>query len=240
MARRGWLSQAIDGPDTRRVLGVASLLGGFAVVQALYGLKAGSLGLVSDSFHMFFHCAALLVSLIGMIAAAERGASAVSFAYSYGYDRHEVLAAFSNALFLIFVGLFIIAGAVGRLFEPSLVQPSALLFEFGVAGLILNLFGLFVLGPGQSAAEHVRRFTKGGSAGGAKANLSAGGALPTHNAGRGGVSSAHASNVDAVRLNFLSHTVSSLAVVASSLAVRYAGWLLVCAALHASTVRFGS
>lgn len=218
-----WISQAAAGSDTRRILVIVSMMGIFATTQALYGLRAGSLGLVSDSFHMFFHCAALLVSLIGMIASAERGAS-VSFSYSYGFDRHEVLASFSNALFLIFVGFFIIAGAVGRLFQPSLIEQSALIFEFGIAGLVLNVVGLVVLGPGQSAADHVRRFTKGGPVGGSSAK--AAGALPTHQS-RGPVSSARASNVDAVRLNFLSHTVSSLAVVASSLAVRYAGWLVV-------------
>ncbi len=42
----------------------------------------------------------------------------------------QVLAAFSNALFLIFVCLFIIAGAVNRLFEPvHMKTSSALIFE---------------------------------------------------------------------------------------------------------------
>jgi cation diffusion facilitator family transporter len=188
-----WLEKAWQGSETRRILLIAGAIGLFAAIQALYGLRAGSLGLISDSIHMIFHCAAMLVSLIGMLAAANRGTQ-VSFAYSYGYDRHEVLASFSNGLFLIFVALFIVAGAVGRFFEPVLVEPTALIFEFGVVGLGINIVGLLLLGPGRSLEDHVKHYTLGQKLGTVGAGAAA---LPTHSARSGTVSSAHASNVDA-------------------------------------------
>jgi cation diffusion facilitator family transporter len=192
--RMGWLEQALEGAETRRIVIIATAIGVFALVQTLYGLKAGSLGLIADAIHMCFHCAALFVSLIGMLAASNRAAH-VSFAYTYGYDRHEVLASFSNGLFLIFVALFIVAGAIGRLFQPALVEQSAFIFEFGIVGLAINILGLVLLGPGRSLEDHVKRYTTGQKLG--AAGPGGGAVLPTHGGGGSRVSSAHASNVDA-------------------------------------------
>jgi hypothetical protein len=58
-------------------------------------------GLVSDAFHMGFHCLGLMASLAGMILSRK----SPSFEYSYGYDRFEVLAAFAACTCLIFVSV---------------------------------------------------------------------------------------------------------------------------------------
>ena len=42
---------------------VNSLNFAFMLVQTFYGIVSGSLGLLSDSIHMFFDCLALLVGL---------------------------------------------------------------------------------------------------------------------------------------------------------------------------------
>ena len=39
----------------------------FAIVELLYGVWTNSLGLISDSFHMFFDCTALLAGLAATV-----------------------------------------------------------------------------------------------------------------------------------------------------------------------------
>lgn len=198
-------------------------------------------GLIADSFHNAFHCIGLTISLVGMLY----GEHPPSFAFSYGYDRHEVLAAFSNALFLIFLCLFVMFGALHRLFEPSHIVPeSARILEFGLTSLAINVAGVLTLSstPGSGGSlDYAHKFSDAvsgrGSAGSAKllALLGLGGAnnssssglpLPVSSSGataNGGGGGAHAHNVRAVRITFVSHILSSLAVVLSSLFVRYQG-----------------
>lgn len=56
-------------------------------------------GLINDGFHMMFNCIALSITLVAMVLARK----GPTFGYTYGYDRHEVVAAFSNSMFLLFV-----------------------------------------------------------------------------------------------------------------------------------------
>ncbi|KAH0618375.1 hypothetical protein JD844_017512 [Phrynosoma platyrhinos] len=80
----------------------------FAFVELLYGIWSNSLGLISDSFHMFFDCTALLAGLAASVISKWRS----NDAFSYGYVRAEVLAGFVNGLFLIFTAFFIFSEGV--------------------------------------------------------------------------------------------------------------------------------
>lgn len=52
----------------------------FAFVELFYGMWTNSLGLISDAFHMFFDCTALLAGLIAAIVARWQ----VNEKFSYG------------------------------------------------------------------------------------------------------------------------------------------------------------
>lgn len=126
-----WMWEVYRSPDTRPILMWTGILFALGAAQALYGLAVSSLGLVADAFHMTFHCFALLISLWGTTYTRK----APSPSFTYGYDRYEVLATFSNALFLIFVVMFVMAGALRQLLfgeEPALEAGSALLLEFAL------------------------------------------------------------------------------------------------------------
>lgn len=77
------------------------MLTAFLSVEMVYGFQSNSLGLLSDAFNGAFHALALLTSLAAMILARKPP----SFEFSYGYDRCEVVAAFTAANCLIFVRL---------------------------------------------------------------------------------------------------------------------------------------
>ena len=50
--------------DTRNLLGFLIINLTFAFVELFYGFWSNSLGLISDAFHMFFDCTALLIGLV--------------------------------------------------------------------------------------------------------------------------------------------------------------------------------
>ena len=67
------------------------------LVQTFYGWATGSLGLLSDSIHMFFDCLALVVGL----AAAVMSKRPPSLRFPYGFEKMDTLAGFANGVFLM-------------------------------------------------------------------------------------------------------------------------------------------
>jgi zinc transporter 5/7 len=117
----------------------------FAFVELAYGMWTNSLGLISDSFHMFFDCTGLVAGLAAQVV--SRWPADDSFAY--GYKRAEVLAGFVNALFLLFIAFFILTEAVERAIEPPEVHHNRLLVV-SILGLLVNLVGIYVFQHGGS------------------------------------------------------------------------------------------
>lgn len=74
-----------------------SLNFGFMVIQAFYGYVTDSLGLLSDSVHMFFDCVALAVGLFASIASKWPP----SARFPYGFGKVETLSGFANGVFLV-------------------------------------------------------------------------------------------------------------------------------------------
>ena len=60
----GWFRLIWSDPNSRNLLGFLVLNLSFAFVELFYGVWTNSLGLISDSFHMFFDCTGLLAGLV--------------------------------------------------------------------------------------------------------------------------------------------------------------------------------
>ena len=69
----------------------------FMLVQAFYGYVANSLGLLSDTIHMFFDCVALLVGLVAAVASKWPR----SQKFPYGLGKMESLSGFANGILLM-------------------------------------------------------------------------------------------------------------------------------------------
>ncbi|XP_041133363.1 zinc transporter 7 [Polyodon spathula] len=104
----GWFRSILSDKTSRNLFFFLCLNLSFAFVELLYGIWSNSLGLISDSFHMFFDCTALLAGLAASVISRWRS----NDAFSYGYVRAEVLAGFVNGLFLIFTAFFIFSEGV--------------------------------------------------------------------------------------------------------------------------------
>ncbi len=111
------------------------------LLQLLYGVIAGKIDVVSASFHTLFDCFAMSTALIAMVLMKKNPDKD----FSYGYDRFSVLAAFTNALFLLFVALFLIIESTHKLFKPPEVHGISITMAY--VGLFIDLGGLWAFWP---------------------------------------------------------------------------------------------
>ncbi len=133
----------------RRPLGIAlAITATFLVIEVIGGLVTGSLALLADAGHMATDVAALALAL-GASWLAGRPAT---LAYSFGFRRAEVLAAFINAASLIALSLYVFWEAFQRFGDPPEVDSGPMLV-IAIAGLLANLASAFVLSRGGGHAH---------------------------------------------------------------------------------------
>lgn len=115
--------EIISHSDSRSIFYFLCINLSFTFVELIYGAWTNSLGLISDGFHMFFDCSALVMGLCASVISHWKPTRI----YSYGYGRIEVLSGFINGLFLIVIALFVFIESVLRLFEPPEIKTEKLL-----------------------------------------------------------------------------------------------------------------
>ncbi|GAP89053.1 putative cation efflux protein zinc transporter [Rosellinia necatrix] len=128
--------------DSRRIFYFMGVNFSFMTVQAVYGYLTDSLGLLSDSIHMFFDCVALAVGLFASVMSkwppSER--------FPYGFGKVETLSGFANGVFLILISVEIMFEAFERLLEGRETKRLGELFVVSTMGLVVNLLGIFAFG----------------------------------------------------------------------------------------------
>lgn len=63
-----WFRLIVSDRDSRNLFCFLLLNLSFAFVELFYGIWTNSLGLISDSFHMFFDCTGLVAGLIASVS----------------------------------------------------------------------------------------------------------------------------------------------------------------------------
>ncbi|KAL1627276.1 putative zinc transporter msc2 [Neofusicoccum ribis] len=139
-----FVSGALVGIFTNTSLNLA-----FMAVQFFYGFVTGSLGLLTDSIHMFFDCAGLAVGLIA--AVMSKWPSNARF--PYGYGKVDTLSGFANGIFLILVSFEIILDAFERIWEGHELRRLDELLIVSVLGLVVNIVGLTAMGHAHAHAH---------------------------------------------------------------------------------------
>ncbi len=117
---------------------------GFAAVELVTGVLAGSLALMGDAGHMVTDAAALGLGAI----AARLSTAPPSSRHSFGLQRAEIVGALVNAVFMLAVVGWIAYEATERLFDPQPVHGVAVL-AVAALGLMINLAVLKVLHGGE-------------------------------------------------------------------------------------------
>src|SRR5512138_2799394 len=123
----------------------------FVVVEALAGIQAHSLALLSDAGHNFTDALALLLASLGYYFASKPADSSKT----YGYHRAGVLAAFVNALTLLALSVWIFWESYQRLLHPEPVNEGIMLVV-AVLGLVLNGGVMWSLWRGKDSDINIR------------------------------------------------------------------------------------
>ncbi|ETI25317.1 hypothetical protein G647_02089 [Cladophialophora carrionii CBS 160.54] len=235
----------LEDDESRRIFYFMILNLCFMVVQSTYGILTGSLGLISDSIHMFFDCVALLVG----VCAAVMSKWPPSLKFPYGYGKIDTLAGLGNGIFLMLISIEIVYEAVERLFSGADVSRTTELLVVSTLGLLVNLVGIFAFhgahdhghGHGHSHShghsdhdhahehdhdhghKHVHNhheepptpMTASASPMKHKTGVASD---PHHHHHPGG------ENMQGIYLHIMADALGSLAVVGSTLLVRWTGW----------------
>lgn len=116
----------------------------FMALEAAAGFLFNSLALISDSLHMLGDAISLCLGAVAAFLAKRRA----SMRRTYGYKRVEVLAAFTNALSLLWVCAWLGYAAISRLRDPLEVHGQGVLIV-ALIGLAVNVVMLFWLHHGE-------------------------------------------------------------------------------------------
>jgi cobalt-zinc-cadmium efflux system protein len=140
--------------NEQRMFIAALLTGGFMLAEVAGGLLSGSLALLADAGHMLTDFAALSLAWLAFRFSrwpADR-------TRTYGFDRLQVLVAFSSGLSLLVISGFIFYEAIRRLAEPVEVLGGMML-AVATAGLIVNLVVFAILHGADRSNLNVRAAT---------------------------------------------------------------------------------
>ncbi len=105
----------------------------YVLITLIAGIRAHSLALLSEAGHNVTDLLALLLSWVAVFIQTRPPSATKTF----GYHRAGVLAAFVNALTLVFIAFYIFYEALLRLQKPVAVQPKLMIWV-AVAGVLMN------------------------------------------------------------------------------------------------------
>lgn len=119
-------------------------------VQGVYGYLSGSLGLLSDTVHMFFDCLGLVVGL----GAAVASKWPTSPEKPYGWGKLNTLAGFGNGIFLMLVSVEFVWEAIEGIVEGTELRHVKELLVVSTLGLVVNMVGLMAFGHAHAGHDH--------------------------------------------------------------------------------------
>lgn len=141
-------SPEVDRGAHQRLLAAFVVTALFMLIEVIGGWLSGSLALLADAGHMLTDTTALLIALLAVRFASRRPNSR----HTFGYLRLTTLAAFLNALALLFITVMIVWEAAHRFLVP---QPIAgwTMMSIAVAALVANIVSFWLLHGGGGGGE---------------------------------------------------------------------------------------
>lgn len=124
---------------------------GFVVVEAVYGILAGSMALLADAGHNLSDVLGLLIAW----GAASLGRRSPKGRYTYGFRSSSILAAFLNALLLIVAIVVIAVEAIRRFSDPAPVAGGTVMIVAGI-GIVINTATALLFMSGRKGDLNIR------------------------------------------------------------------------------------
>lgn len=198
------------------------------LVQGAYGYLSGSLGLLSDTVHMFFDCLGLVVGL----GAAVASKWPTSPEKPYGWGKLNTLAGFGNGVFLMLVSVEFVWEAMEGILEQRELRHVQELLVVSTLGFLVNMVGLFAFGHAHHGHDHGHDHGHGHSHGHSH-DHSHGHGLPngscdhSHDSHAGhSHSHEHNENMHGIFLHVAADAGGSLAVILSTALTLWKPWYL--------------
>ncbi len=130
----------VNASNEKRMALAALLTGGFMFAEVVGGIAAGSLALLADAGHMLTDFASLALAWFAF-RLARRPAD---WRRTYGFDRFQVLIAFTNGLALFVIAGWIVYEAAERLMGTPHVSGGIMVVVASL-GLLVNVVCFFLL-----------------------------------------------------------------------------------------------
>lgn len=110
------------------------------IAEILFGLISNSYALIADALHNTGDVIAIVITFI----AVRFGTIKPTFQYTFGFIKAEMMAAFTNTLFLILTMVYMIYESIERFFEPQIIEPLYMIVV-GVIAVIGNGISAYLL-----------------------------------------------------------------------------------------------
>lgn len=114
------------------ITGIA-LNSAYVVIEAVFGIVYGSMGLLSDAGHNLSDVAALVIAMVAFRLMSKKADGR----HTYGYKKFTIQASFINALLLCVAVGAILVEAIGKLIHPVAVDGDAIAWV-AAAGVVVN------------------------------------------------------------------------------------------------------
>lgn len=105
----------------------------YVIVEAVFGLIYGSMGLLSDAGHNLSDVAALVIAMVAFKLMSRKPDDR----HTYGYKKFTIQASFINALLLCVAVGAILVEAIEKLIHPEAVDGDAIAWV-AAAGVVVN------------------------------------------------------------------------------------------------------
>lgn len=126
----------------RKTLVVVLLTFFTMLIEILAGWIFNSMALFADGLHMGTHATALSISLFAYILARKYSNDK---RFAFGSWKIEILGAYTSAVILGIVGLYVFIASIERILKPLVIIYDYALIV-AVSGLIINILSAFILG----------------------------------------------------------------------------------------------
>lgn len=125
---------------TKRYVFVTLLNIVITIAEFLGGIFSGSLALLSDAVHNLSDVGAIILSFIAhLISRRSRNQNK-----TFGYDRAETLAAFTNGVILIVISIVLFVEAIQRFWQPEHIHGGIMLVV-SIIGLLANAISMLAM-----------------------------------------------------------------------------------------------
>lgn len=211
------LTELLSHSDTRAIFNFLLLNTSFMFIQLLYSFRSKSLGLLSDSLHMALDCTSLALGLVAGILL--KNPINPNGRFPFGLKNFEILAGFTNGTLLIGISGSIIFEAIGRLWNPIVLQKTNELIIVSFLGLLVNLVGIFAFNHGHDHGHgHSHSHDHGHSHDHSHSHSHG------HSQSESSEKNAMNDNMKGIFLHIMADTLGSVGVVISTILTKFFVW----------------